>query len=169
MDPSILGAGGSADPMIRLHLSGEREKTLIKRKTLAPVWEETFALKCDFNSEVLELTLWDFDVTSANDEIGAVYVPVASLQDRQLHRAWYPVGPVASEDGLVDNLEPISRRLEVRRASRIFWKCGRRSCVGHRERGERAVSGWGWRRRRDNESRRRVAGGETTRATGPSQ
>ena len=109
MDPSILGAGGSADPMIRLHLSGEREKTLIKRKTLAPVWEETFSLKCDFPSEVLELTLWDFDVTSANDEIGAVYVPVGSLQDRQLHRAWYPIGPVASEDGLVDNLEPLSR------------------------------------------------------------
>ena len=109
MDPSILGAGGSADPMIRLHLSGEREKTLIKRKTLAPVWEETFAMKCDFTSEVLELTLWDFDVTSANDEIGAVYVPVSSMQDRQLHRAWYPVGPVASEDGLVDNLEPLSR------------------------------------------------------------
>ena len=107
MDPSILGAGGSADPMIRLHLSGEREKTLIKRKTLAPVWEETFSLKCDFTSEVLELTLWDFDVTSANDEIGAVYVPVGSLQDRHC-TAWYPIGPVASEDGLVDNLEPLS-------------------------------------------------------------
>ena len=38
-----------------------------------------------------------------------MYVPVGSLQDRQLHRAWYLIGPVASEDGLVDNLEPLSR------------------------------------------------------------
>ena len=109
MDPSVLGSGGSADPLLRLHLSGDRERTQIQRQTLAPIWEETFALKCDFATEVLELTLWDFDTTSANDEIGAVYVPVGSLVDRELHRAWYPIKPQASEDGLVDNLEPLSR------------------------------------------------------------
>ena len=70
MDPSILGAGGSADPMIR-RIFGRTGKDTDQEKNAGPGLGGDLLPQMRLHFRVAELTLGTFDVTSANDEIGA--------------------------------------------------------------------------------------------------
>lgn len=67
------------------------------RKTLNPVWNEQ--LKCDvtddclLQDEPLQLRIFDYDVLSADDVIGTVYVHCNSLymSDKRQIFGWYPI------------------------------------------------------------------------------
>eukprot|EP00288_Rhodomonas_lens_P016307 CAMPEP_0177702132 /NCGR_PEP_ID=MMETSP0484_2-20121128/6978_1 /TAXON_ID=354590 /ORGANISM="Rhodomonas lens, Strain RHODO" /LENGTH=846 /DNA_ID=CAMNT_0019213405 /DNA_START=305 /DNA_END=2842 /DNA_ORIENTATION=+ len=89
-------ATGLTDAYVKPQLKGvafDPQQTSIQRKTLNPVWDQH--CKCDvtddclLQDEPLQLRVFDYDVLSADDVIGTVYVHLNSLYegvDRQQRR-----------------------------------------------------------------------------------
>ncbi|KAJ1468197.1 C2 domain-containing protein [Baffinella frigidus] len=86
--PVMDRATGLCDAYVKPVLKGvnfEPKETQISRKTLNPVWNEQF--KCDvtddclLQDEPLQFRLFDYDVLSADDIIGTVYVHCNSLYE----------------------------------------------------------------------------------------
>ena len=99
MDKNLLSKGGSSDPVVTFALPGaETQTSTCKAKCLAPRWREDFALAADDAAgETLVVTVFDQDLASGNDFMGAVEVPLAALGDRAVHRAWHPLRSKAGE------------------------------------------------------------------------
>jgi Ca2+-dependent lipid-binding protein len=61
MDPNLIGAGGSSDPLVKIKISGEKSqhsKTI--KKNLNPVWNETIKFPyVDDASLSLDITVED--------------------------------------------------------------------------------------------------------------
>eukprot|EP00960_Hanusia_phi_P022143 655936-Hanusia_phi.AAC.1 len=86
--PVMDRATGLCDAYVKPQLKGvtfEPAQTQTARKTLSPVWNEQ--LKCDvtddclLQDEPLQLRIFDYDVLSADDVIGTVYVHCSSLYE----------------------------------------------------------------------------------------
>jgi Ca2+-dependent lipid-binding protein/Ran GTPase-activating protein (RanGAP) involved in mRNA processing and transport len=95
MDKNLFSAGGSSDPYITLTVAdgGDRAKTTVKKRNLNPVYKETFKLACpqDLDASV-EVLVQDYDVAGADDFMGKVNIPLASMAAGNAHRAWYTFG-----------------------------------------------------------------------------
>ena len=51
----------------------EMGKTKTKKRSLSPIWDESFTLKLtNHHTPILTFRLYDYDVGSANDEMGQV-------------------------------------------------------------------------------------------------
>lgn len=92
-------SNGKSDPYVKLidckglHIRGNSIKTEVIKKTLNPVWNQSWTLECNHKLSVLEFRVYDWDRFSADDEIGRVYVPVDGLMDQREHEQWYPLSP----------------------------------------------------------------------------
>ena len=69
------------------HVMGRKErtdeigKTTTKKRTLSPVWDEPFTIKLTKNHRpVLTFRLFDYDVGSANDEMGILSVNLLEVR-----------------------------------------------------------------------------------------
>ncbi|GMH60673.1 hypothetical protein TrST_g7550 [Triparma strigata] len=90
MDKNMLSKGGSSDPMMTFHLGGdEKLKSSVKKKSLAPVWEETFKFPVSSSEAVLTCIMDDYDMGSGNDFMGQFSIPLEMLTDRAEKRQWY--------------------------------------------------------------------------------
>lgn len=90
MDKSIASRdGGSSDPFVVLSLNGERQKSSVKKKQTSPTWQEAFELAAEELDTFLEVTVYDYDVFSSPDFMGALRFALKDLSDRNLHRGWY--------------------------------------------------------------------------------
>ena len=96
MDPNMMSKGGSSDPFVKLAFSGFSEKTAVKKQTLAPIFEETFAFPAEMDDEVLELEVCDHDVVTADDFMGRLSIPLKHHKERTLLRGWFAL---ADKDG----------------------------------------------------------------------
>ena len=89
-DKNMFSKGGSSDPRVKVEIVGNAEtlnSTTTKKKTLNPVWNETFAVLCTPNeAPVLRAKCEDYDLLSAADHMGEVDVDVSRFIDRQIHR-----------------------------------------------------------------------------------
>ncbi|KAH8076365.1 hypothetical protein JL721_363 [Aureococcus anophagefferens] len=90
MDRHLLGKGGSSDPVATVEVAGAKQSSTCKKKSLAPVWQESFSLAAD-GDDALAVTLWDEDLASGNDFMGEVRVDLESLADRRPRRSWHPL------------------------------------------------------------------------------
>ncbi|KAI3731001.1 hypothetical protein L1987_62184 [Smallanthus sonchifolius] len=74
---------GLSDPYVKLKLSGEMlpsKKTTIKKKTLNPVWNETFKLVVkDPEAQTLQVNVYDWDKVGSHDRLGMQVVPLKLL------------------------------------------------------------------------------------------
>ncbi|XP_076910844.1 synaptotagmin-3-like [Bidens hawaiensis] len=74
---------GLSDPYVKLKLSGEMfpsKKTTIKKKTLNPVWNETFKLVVkDPQAQTLQVNVYDWDKVGSHDRLGMQVVPLKLL------------------------------------------------------------------------------------------
>ncbi|XP_076937512.1 synaptotagmin-3-like [Bidens hawaiensis] len=74
---------GLSDPYVKLKLSGEMlpsKKTTIKKKTLNPVWNETFKLVVkDPQAQTLQVNVYDWDKVGSHDRLGMQMVPLKLL------------------------------------------------------------------------------------------
>uniref|UniRef100_A0A674CEA5 Synaptotagmin n=1 Tax=Salmo trutta TaxID=8032 RepID=A0A674CEA5_SALTR len=78
-DLPAMDVGGSSDPL--------KFETKVHRKTLNPTFNETFPFKVlysELGGRTLVMTVYDFDRFSKHDVIGALRVPMSSLDFRKL-------------------------------------------------------------------------------------
>ncbi|XP_077999814.1 synaptotagmin-1-like isoform X1 [Glandiceps talaboti] len=103
---------GTSDPYVKVYLLPDKKKkyeTKVHRKTLNPVFNESFTFKVpysDVGGKILTFAIYDFDRFSRHDIIGEVKVPLSSIdlgrvieEWRDLQSAEVPGGEGKSELG----------------------------------------------------------------------
>lgn len=79
---------GLSDPYVKLKLNGEMlpsKKTTIKKKTLNPVWNETFKLVVkDPQAQSLQVNVFDWDKVGSHDRLGMQVVPLKVLKPNEM-------------------------------------------------------------------------------------
>ena len=110
---------GTSDPYVKVYLLPDKKKkfeTKVHRKTLNPIFNETFNFKGnDFEASYIELialsdipysdvggktlvmALYDFDRFSKHDMIGQIHVPMNSIDLGQIYETWRDLEP-ANDD-----------------------------------------------------------------------
>lgn len=105
VDLAAMDKNGKSDPyaVITSTFNKQRFKTKVCKKTLNPMWNETFDLYVDLSSTFTYLSyvsqptgevhirLWDKDRWSKDDFLGEVILPVSSLADGQAVDKFYTV------------------------------------------------------------------------------
>ena len=84
------------EPYCTLELLNRKNKkqTSIKKQTLTPVWNQEFQFKiCSFNTDVLILSLFDYDKYSKNDLLGEWRKPIKEMRTgivtRRRSKCWW--------------------------------------------------------------------------------
>lgn len=121
-----LDMGGTSDPYVKVYLLPDKKKkfeTKVHRKTLNPVFNETFVFKVHFciikhakiiipfvfqsipyadaMNKTLVFAIFDFDRFSKHDQIGEVKVPLCQIDLAQTIEEWRELQSVEGEGGQV--------------------------------------------------------------------
>lgn len=95
-DTSMFSKGGSSDPRCVFSIAGRpdlRVQSTVKKKSLEPIWGETFALEFSADeaaAPALDVRCEDYDVGSAADSMGIFSVPlIGELASGARVRGWY--------------------------------------------------------------------------------
>lgn len=89
-----MDMSGTSDPYVKVYLMPDKKKkfeTKVHRKTLNPVFNETFIFKvpyADLASKTLIFAVFDFDRFSKHDQIGEVRVPLNQVDLGQIVEEW---------------------------------------------------------------------------------
>ncbi|XP_063402531.1 synaptotagmin-1-like isoform X1 [Mytilus trossulus] len=93
-----MDMSGTSDPYVKVYLLPDKKKkfeTKVHRKTLNPVFNETFIFKnvpyAETGSKTLVFAIYDFDRFSKHDQIGQVQVPLNSVDLCQVIEEWRDV------------------------------------------------------------------------------
>ncbi|TID15069.1 hypothetical protein CANINC_004741 [Pichia inconspicua] len=81
-DLLIADRGGKSDPFVVGHLNNKQVfKTKIKKKTLNPIWDETFSIPVKSRKkDKLILEAIDWDMTGDNDPLGNVIIDLSQIE-----------------------------------------------------------------------------------------
>ncbi|XP_022047595.2 synaptotagmin-1-like isoform X1 [Acanthochromis polyacanthus] len=99
-----MDVGGSSDPYVKLYLLPDKKKkfeTKVHRKTLEPNFNETFTFKVaytELGGKTLVMTVYDFDRFSKHDAIGAVKIPMSSVDFSQSMQEWRDLQKAEKEE-----------------------------------------------------------------------
>uniref|UniRef100_A0A3P8TCG0 Synaptotagmin n=1 Tax=Amphiprion percula TaxID=161767 RepID=A0A3P8TCG0_AMPPE len=99
-----MDVGGSSDPYVKLYLLPDKKKkfeTKVHRKTLEPNFNETFTFKVaytELGGKTLVMTVYDFDRFSKHDAIGAVKIPMSSVDFSQSLQEWRDLQKAEKEE-----------------------------------------------------------------------
>ncbi|XP_034543971.1 LOW QUALITY PROTEIN: synaptotagmin-2-like [Notolabrus celidotus] len=80
-----MDSGGTSDPYVKVQLLPEKKKkydTKVHKKTLNPVFNETFVFKVPYEElggKILCLSVYDYDRFSKHDVIGEVKIPMNTI------------------------------------------------------------------------------------------
>ncbi|XP_055388079.1 synaptotagmin 1 isoform X2 [Condylostylus longicornis] len=103
-----LDMGGTSDPYVKVYLLPDKKKkfeTKVHRKTLSPVFNETFTFKnlpyAEAMNKTLVFAIFDFDRFSKHDQIGEVKVPLCTIDLAQTIEEWRELVSVEGEGGQV--------------------------------------------------------------------
>uniref|UniRef100_A0A061QLH3 Putative synaptotagmin n=1 Tax=Cupiennius salei TaxID=6928 RepID=A0A061QLH3_CUPSA len=108
-----LDMSGTSDPYVKVYLLPDKKKkheTKVHRKTLNPVFNETFNFKVPFaeiTSKTLVFAIFDFDRFSKHDQIGEVKVPLNTVDLAQTIEEWRDLTSVEGEQGQENKLGDI--------------------------------------------------------------
>ncbi|XP_037903939.1 synaptotagmin 1-like isoform X1 [Hermetia illucens] len=109
-----LDMGGTSDPYVKVYLLPDKKKkfeTKVHRKTLNPVFNETFTFKnlpyADAMNKTLVFAIFDFDRFSKHDQIGEVKVPLCTVDLAQTIEEWRELQSVEGEGGQDNKLGDI--------------------------------------------------------------
>jgi len=89
-----LDMGGTSDPYVKVYLLPDKKKkfeTKVHRKTLNPVFNETFTFKvpyAEITAKTLVFAIFDFDRFSKHDQIGEVKIPLNTVDLAQTIEEW---------------------------------------------------------------------------------
>jgi synaptotagmin-1 len=99
-----MDMSGTSDPYVKVYLLPEKKKkheTKVHRKTLNPVFNETFVFKvpyAEIGSKTLVFAIYDFDRFSKHDQIGQVQVPLNSVDLGRVVEEWRDLTSPESEE-----------------------------------------------------------------------
>ncbi|KRT79874.1 C2 domain containing protein [Oryctes borbonicus] len=106
-----LDMGGTSDPYVKVYLLPDKKKkfeTKVHRKTLNPVFNETFVFKqipyADAMNKTLVFAIYDFDRFSKHDQIGEVKVPLCQIDLAQTIEEWRELQSVEGEGGQLGDI-----------------------------------------------------------------
>ncbi|TMS33539.1 hypothetical protein L596_001270 [Steinernema carpocapsae] len=94
-----MDMSGTSDPYVKLYLLPEKKKkveTKVHRKTLNPVFNETFIFKVPFaeiGNKTLVFAIYDFDRFSKHDQIGQVLLPLGKIDLGAVVEEWKDIAP----------------------------------------------------------------------------
>ncbi|XP_031632289.1 synaptotagmin 1 isoform X3 [Contarinia nasturtii] len=101
-----LDMGGTSDPYVKVYLLPDKKKkfeTKVHRKTLNPVFNESFVFKnlpyAEAMNKTLVFAIFDFDRFSKHDQIGEVKVPLCQIDLAQTIEEWRELQSVEGEGG----------------------------------------------------------------------
>ncbi|XP_025413853.1 synaptotagmin 1-like isoform X2 [Sipha flava] len=110
-DLPALDMGGTSDPYVKVYLLPDKKKkfeTKVHRKTLNPVFNETFQFKgipyADAMNKTLVFAIFDFDRFSKHDQIGEVKVPLCQIDLAQTIEEWRELQSVEGEGGQLGDI-----------------------------------------------------------------
>ncbi|XP_033741124.1 synaptotagmin-1-like isoform X2 [Pecten maximus] len=90
-----MDMSGTSDPYVKVFFLPDKKKkheTKVHRKTLNPVFNETFVFKnvpfAEIGQKILVFSIYDFDRFSKHDQIGQVKVPMNSVDLCQTIEEW---------------------------------------------------------------------------------
>ncbi|XP_036368181.1 synaptotagmin-1 isoform X2 [Octopus sinensis] len=90
-----MDMSGTSDPYVKVYLMPDKKKkfeTKVHRKTLNPVFNESFTFKnvpyADITGKTLIFAIYDFDRFSKHDQIGQVQVPMNSIDLGSVIEEW---------------------------------------------------------------------------------
>jgi len=89
-----MDMSGTSDPYVKVYMLPDKKKkheTKVHRKTLNPVFNETFNFKAQYNEigeKTLVFAIYDFDRFSRHDIIGEVRVPMNSVDLGTVTEEW---------------------------------------------------------------------------------
>ncbi|KAM7541367.1 hypothetical protein Aperf_G00000046500 [Anoplocephala perfoliata] len=95
---------GTSDPYVKVFLLPNKKKkfeTKVHRKTLNPVFNESFVFKlpyAEISGTTLVLYIYDFDRFSKHDQIGQLKIPLGSIDLCQTLEEWRPIEPTDAEN-----------------------------------------------------------------------
>lgn len=99
-----MDMGGTSDPYIKVFVLPDKKQkfeTKVQRKTLNPIFNETFVFKvpyADIASRTLVFNIYDFDRFSKHDHIGQLKVPLNSVDLGRVIEEWRDIQPPDSSD-----------------------------------------------------------------------
>jgi len=96
-----LDSGGTSDPYCIVAVGEQSLKTRTIKKTLNPVWGETFPFQIDKDvPKIISLTCMDWDKLSEDDLIGIATIDFSDLEDDGTRKdVWVALGRDHSNDG----------------------------------------------------------------------
>lgn len=113
-DLPALDMGGTSDPYVKVYLLPDKKKkfeTKVHRKTLSPIFNETFIFKgipyADAMNKTLVFAIFDFDRFSKHDQIGEVKLPLCTVDLAQTIEEWRELQSVEGEGGQENKLGDI--------------------------------------------------------------
>lgn len=89
-----MDMGGTSDPYVKVYLLPDKKKkyeTKVHRKTLNPIFNETFNFKVNYNEigeKTLVFAIYDFDRFSRHDIIGEVRIPMNQVDLGSVLEEW---------------------------------------------------------------------------------
>ncbi|KAI0208745.1 Synaptotagmin-1 [Lamellibrachia satsuma] len=98
-----MDMSGTSDPYVKVYLLPDKKKkheTKVHRKTLNPVFNESFVFKvqfADIGAKTLVFAIYDFDRFSKHDQIGLVKVPLNSVDLGNVLEEWRDLTSPESE------------------------------------------------------------------------
>lgn len=90
---------GTSDPFAKITFETHTKQTRVVKKTLYPVFNETFQYDISRASSVISIQVFDYDFFGQNDFLGQVEIPVASITIEAVHDGWFSLEP---RDGFSD-------------------------------------------------------------------
>lgn len=101
---------GTSDPYVKVYLMPDKKKkfeTKVHRKTLNPVFNETFNFKlpyAEITTKTLVFAVYDFDRFSKHDQIGEVRIPLNTIDLAQTIEEWRNLTKVETDGGQLGDI-----------------------------------------------------------------
>lgn len=95
-----MDLSGTSDPYVKVYLMPDKKKkfeTKVHRKTLNPVFNESFLFKnvpfADVAAKTLVMSVYDFDRFGKHDQIGLIKIPLNSVDLCKTLEEWRDINP----------------------------------------------------------------------------
>uniref|UniRef100_H3D4U9 Synaptotagmin 2 n=1 Tax=Tetraodon nigroviridis TaxID=99883 RepID=H3D4U9_TETNG len=99
-----MDSGGTSDPYVKVFVLPDKKKkfdTKVHKKTLNPVFNETFSFKIPFQEmggKTLVMSVYDFDRFSKHDVIGEIKIPMNTLDLAKPIEEWRDLDSADQEE-----------------------------------------------------------------------